>query len=105
MQIIPLQPVPSQLVTVQLSGQVCQIKVYQKFYGLFCDVSVNNTLIIGGVLCLNLNRIKRSDYLAFIGDLFFNDTQGTADPHYTGLGSRFNFMYLDASDLLYVEGP
>jgi hypothetical protein len=99
MQTIPLQPVPNQTLMVQLAGQTCQINVYQKFYGLFCDLYVANTLIIAGVLCENLNRIVRSLYLGFVGDLGFYDTQGTSDPDYAGLGSRFLLIYLEASDL------
>ena len=104
MQIIPLQPTPSQVVTVSLANQACQIAVYQLSTGLFVDLSVNNALIIGGVLCENLNRIVRSLYLGFIGDLCFIDNQGDADPVYTGLGSRFSLAYLEASDLPAGQG-
>lgn len=96
---IPLQSVPSQSVNVQLGGQNCQINIYQKSTGMFCDVYVSNALIIGGVICQNLNRIVRDLYLGFIGDLAFLDTQGSSDPYYTGLGTRFLFVYLELSDL------
>jgi hypothetical protein len=99
MQIIPLQAVPSQAVTVNLGGQNCQVNVYQKSTGLFCDLYVNNVLIIGGVICQNLNRIVRSAYLGFTGDLFFADQHGTDDPEYTGIGSRFLLYYLEAGDV------
>lgn len=101
MLLIPLQAVPAQTVTVRLNDQVCQLNVYQKFFGLFCDISVNNTLIIGGVICLDRNRIKRSVYLDFDGDLAFIDTQGTQNPDYTGLGpdGRYRFVYLNDEDL------
>ena len=96
---IPLQAVPSQSVNVQLGGQNCQINIYQKSTGMFCDVYVSNALIIGGVICQNLNRIVRDLYLGFIGDLAFLDTQGSSDPYYTGLGARFLFIYLELADL------
>jgi hypothetical protein len=99
MQIIPLNPVPSQTFAVQLDGQNCQINIYQKFYGIFCDLYVNGNMVIAGALCLNLTRIVRSLYLGFIGDLAFLDTQGSTDPYYTGLGVRYQFIYLEASDL------
>lgn len=99
MEIIPLDPVPSQTLTVSLSNQTCQIKVYQKLYGLFLDLSVNNVLIIGGVLCENLNRIVRSLYLGFQGDLLFIDNQGSSDPTFDGLGARYSLAYLSPSDL------
>ena len=102
MEIIPLKPVPSQVLTVTLGGQACQIEVYQKQTGLYVNLYVNNALIIGGVICQNLNRIVRSLYLGFIGDLAFIDNQGSDDPYYTGLGVRFSLAYLSADDLAAV---
>lgn len=104
MQIVPLQATASQTIACQLNGQDCQLNVYQKFYGLFMDVYVSGTLIIGGVLCENLNRIVRSLYLGFSGDFAFIDTQGTLDPYYTSLGSRYQLLYLLPSDLPNGEG-
>lgn len=99
MRIIPLQATASQDLTVQLADQVCQITIRQKALGLFLDLAVNNTAIISGVICQNLNKIVRSVYLGFTGDLCFIDLQGTDDPVYTGLGSRFVLSYLETSDL------
>jgi hypothetical protein len=100
MQVIPLQPIPSQTFTVTLNNQLCQINVYQKRYGLFLDLFVGGVLILGGVICENLNRIVRNSYLGFSGDLTFFDNQGTSDPIYTGLGTRYSLLYLAPSDLL-----
>ena len=96
---IPLQAVPSQAVTVQLGDQNCQINIYQRFYGLFVDLYVDNALVIAGVRALNLNRIVRSAYLGFSGDLAFVDTQGSDDPSYSGIGSRFVLGYWTAGEL------
>lgn len=103
MLIIPLQPVPSQIVSVSLSDQACQIAVAQKSTGLFLDLYVNNALVIGGVICENRNVIVRSAYLGFIGDLAFFDMQpppaDPADPFASGLGTRFILGYLFPSEL------
>jgi len=99
MQIIPTQAVPSQVLTALLGNQACEIKIYQRSLGLFCDLLVNGALIIGGVICENRNRIVRSVYLGFSGDLMFIDTQGNADPIYTGLGTQFVLAYLAADEL------
>lgn len=99
MLIVPLNANPNQTLTVGLNNQACQLDVYQKTGGLFMDVYVNNALIIAGVLCENLNRIVRSLYLGFSGDFVFYDTQGTNDPDYAGLGSRFVLVYLAPADL------
>jgi hypothetical protein len=102
MQIVPLQAVPNQTVTVPLNGQVTQLNVYSKGADLYMDVLVNNVLIIGGVICENLNRIVRSLYLGFQGDFVFIDNQGNTDPAYTGLGgadARYSLAYLSPADL------
>src|SRR6185312_13883234 len=95
MLIVPLQPVPSQSVSVVLGNQNCRIDVGQKSTGLFIDLYVNDVLIIGGVICENLNRIVRNKYFGFVGDLVFIDNEGTNDPDYTGLGSRYSLAYLE----------
>jgi hypothetical protein len=94
MIVVPIQAVPAQVVTIQLSGQNCDLNIYQKFYSLTMDVLVNNNLIIGGVTCWNLNRIVRSKYLGFVGDFAFFDTQGGGDdPTWDGLGTQFQLLY------------
>lgn len=109
-QIIPISPVPYQILTVLLappgasSQQRTTLNIYDKGdpYGMFMDVYLNNTLVIGGVQCLNANRIIRSTYLGYDGDFAFFDTQPTlaggdpifSDPAYTGLGTRFVLAYL-----------
>ncbi|PVX61231.1 hypothetical protein [Paraburkholderia unamae] len=107
MQIIPIQDVYSQSLTVQIGGQNTQINLYQKLdSNLYCDVYVNNSPIITGVICRNMNLIVRDAYLGFIGDLMFVDQQGTftppstgIDPSSPGLGTRFLFCYLTTTDL------
>lgn len=108
MLIVPLQAVPNQTLTISLGDQLCQINVYQKGPNLYLDLLVNNATIIIGTICENLNRLVRSLYLGFSGDLAFIDNQGSDDPLYTGLGptadARFNLAYIEASELLPNEG-
>ena len=100
MQIIPIADIYSQTLNVTLANQSCTINLYQTTNcGLFCDLYVNNALVIGGVICQNLNRIVRDTYLGFVGDLTFLDNQGQNDPSSPGLGTRFSLCYLSASDL------
>lgn len=99
MLVVPTNPNPNQTFQVQLANQACTLEIYQLDYGLFVNLFVAGTLIIGGVLAENLNRIVRSLYLGFVGDFVFVDTQGTDDPVYTGLGSRFLLIYLEQADL------
>lgn len=99
MLVVPLQATPNQTVTVALNDQNCQINVYTTAGGLFVDLYVDDALIIGGVIAENLNTIVRDTYLGFVGDLVFMDTQGTDDPVYTGLGSRWVLVYLLPSEI------
>ena len=98
MQIVPLKAVPNQTVTVGLGGQVCQINVRQRRTGLFFDIFVSNGLVLAGVLCQDRNPLVRSAYLGFIGDIAWIDTQGTDNPGYEGIGSRWFLVYLTGAD-------
>lgn len=92
-QTIPLSPVASQTFTIQLNTQNCLINVYQKSTGLYFDLTFNNTQIVSSMLCLNLVGLVREEYLGFNGQLFFFDTQGTNDPTYSELGTRYILVY------------
>jgi len=98
-QVIPLSAVPNQTITALLGNQNCRINVQQKFFGLYLDLAVGNTTIVLGVICQNDNLLVRYQYLGFVGDLLFIDTQGTNDPTFDGLGSRYQLVYLEAADL------
>lgn len=98
-QVVPLQPVPSQTLQIVLGNQSCILNVYQSDAGLFMDVLVNNAPVKEGVLCQNLNRIIRYLYFGFVGDFEFVDTTGAGeDPDYSGLGSRFQLLYLTPAE-------
>lgn len=92
---IPLAATPSQTITTNIGGQRVRLNVYQKRLGLFVDVYADDVLIIGGVIARNMVRIVRQKYLGFVGDLWFYDTQGAADPNYSGLADRFVLLYSD----------
>lgn len=100
MQVIPVQAFPRQQLQVQLSGQNCSLTIAQNAYGLFMDVYVDGVLLIGGVICLNRNRIVRMAYAGFIGDLAFIDLEGVEDPVYIGLGSRWLLGYFSPAELI-----
>lgn len=100
MNIVPTKSIPSQFFSVVLGNQNCVIAVYQKAPGMFLDLTVGGAPVVQGVLCHDRVRLVREHYLGFIGDLTFIDTQGVLDPVYTGLGARFQLVYLTPADLL-----
>lgn len=98
MQAVPLQPVPSQSVKVVLGGQNCQILVYQKPQGVFVDVAVNGVDVAVATIARDAVPLVCREYAGFAGNLLFIDSQGSADPSYDGLGSRFDLVYLTAEE-------
>jgi hypothetical protein len=103
MQVIPVNPVPDQSLTTTLGGQTVALHIYQtNNYGLYIDVTLAGVIILAGVICQQANRIIRSAYLGFVGDLVWYDNENVAnplDPYYTGLGSRWTLNYLTPADL------
>jgi hypothetical protein len=97
MQVIPLNTASAQILSIQLARQSCRLKVYQKTFGLYVDLYVNDVLIIAGQSAHNLVRLVRDAYLGFTGDLVFYDTAGASDPSHDGLSGRFVLLYLPAT--------
>jgi len=99
MQEISLQPVPSQTLQVVLNGQQCAISVYVKTQCMFFDLALSGSPVAYAVQCKNLVTLVPTAYLGFVGWLLFLDTQGSEDPQYMGLGTRWILLYLDAQDV------
>jgi hypothetical protein len=94
MQYVPIQSTPSQTIKAVLGGQNCQIALYAKTQGLFVDINADGVEIVSGVIARDAVPLLARGYTGFIGNLLFVDTQGASDPQYSGLGSRFNLIYL-----------
>jgi len=98
MQQIPLQAIPNQIVKAPFGSQNTQIALYQKSEGLFCDIYSDGSEIVTGILSLDGVPIVCREYAGFSGQLLFADTQGSSDPDYTGLGSRYQLIYLTETE-------
>lgn len=94
MQVIPLLPKASQSLGVNLAGQSCRIDITQKSVGLLLDLWVDDKRIVASQICRDRCRLIRLEYLGFVGDLAFIDTQGASDPESSGLGARWKLVYL-----------
>lgn len=100
MKLVPLAAVPSQQFAITLGGQNCTISVYQKTTGVYFDMALDGEPITSTVRCLNEARLcEDRQYLGFVGDFIFYDTQGASDPDFTGLGDRFVLVYLESADV------
>lgn len=99
MLLVPLQPIASQAFQITLAGQACNIAVYVKTdpsgnQYTYLDLQLNNVSIRSCQLCQNRTRLVRFAYLGFVGDLVFVDMQGQEDPQWSGLGQRWQLVYL-----------
>jgi hypothetical protein len=100
MLIVPVQAVPNQNFQVSLAQQSLSIAIAQSDYGLNMSVSLDGTALATNVRGEDLNPIVRAPYTGFVGEFVFFDTSGAGDdPVFTGLGDRFQLIYLEASDL------
>jgi hypothetical protein len=102
MQSIALQPVPSQQLQVVLGGQNCQIAVYLKGENLFVDLNSNGADISIAVIARDVIPLVPTTYLGFVGNLIFTDTQGSSDPTFDGLGSRYQLVYLTEAEYVLI---
>lgn len=118
MLIIPVTAVPAQSLSIQLAGQSCGINLYslqtpgdilatplpttevQGYPALYMDLTVNGTSIINCRIVRNtVPMLLDAKYYGVIGDFVVVDMFEDTDPVYTGLGTQYQLVYLEASDL------
>jgi hypothetical protein len=99
MQIIPLQALPSQSLTIVLDGQSVIITIYQKSTGMYMDCVLNTSIIFTTFRVLTGVNVIQQTYYGFSGGLVMIDNQGDEDPDYTGLGSRWQLVYLSETEV------
>ncbi|MBV1834637.1 phage baseplate plug family protein [Novacetimonas pomaceti] len=95
MQQIPLVATAAQSLNVVLSQQLVRLDLRQRATGLFMDVWCNGTRVLCGVACLDRNPVVRDACFGVPGDLMFVDQQGTSDPSWDGLGTRYLLLWDD----------
>ena len=92
---IPLQPVPIQTLAVTLARQPVQISVRQNGDSVYFNLINNGEYVVRTRICRDRQRLLLDvAYRGFVGDFIFADTQGTDDPQFEGLGSRYILVYL-----------
>jgi hypothetical protein len=94
-QVIPAQPLAVQSFACALDGQSAQITLTATAFGLFADVGYNGVAVIAGRLCRDRTDLNPAKYNGLPKGLFFVDQQGTSDPDYTLLGTRYLLLYGD----------
>lgn len=101
--LIPTRALAKQTLNTIVNNQSTTLNIYALGQAadapIFMDILLNNTLVIGGIICRNMTVIVRDLYLGYSGDFAWADTQGTDDPQYGGLGSRWQLWYWYPSEL------
>lgn len=96
---VPLQAVANQTLAVTLARQNAQITLRQFDGNLYFSLTANGVSIVRTRVCRDRSRILLdARYQPFVGDFAFVDTQGTDDPTFEGLDSRFRLYYLSATE-------
>jgi len=97
---VPTSAVPSQTFSIVLANQDCQIALRQNGANMYFDLAVSGTAVVTARIVRNKQRLLLdAQYHGFVGDFIFNDTQGDAQPFYTGLNTRYVLYYMEAADL------
>ena len=110
MQTIPLRATANQTLQVVLDGQDCSLRIYTRTLSdggdtLFCDLDIAQRPVFYGAICLDGLPLPLYPWLGMSGRLVFVDMQGTAAPHWSGLGSRWQLVYLSPAEAeAYAEG-
>lgn len=93
-QTITLQQTPSQQLDVSLNEQACTLNIRQLSGDIYVDLYVDSKPVVLGALARDRVGLTRHAYLPFKGEVLFVDTHGSEDPQYTGIGGRWQLLYL-----------
>lgn len=90
---IPTTANPNRTIKVILNEQECTITLRQKGERLYLDLTVGDTAVCRGAVCLNLVPIVQVAQNTFSGNLVFVDIEGDSAPTYDGLNTRYFLVY------------
>jgi hypothetical protein len=89
---IPLQPTPSQTLSITLDGQLAKITL--RTLGSLLYFSLDG--VVATRVCRDRQRLLvDAGYRGFRGDFAFVDQRGASDPVFTGLGDRYQLVYFN----------
>ncbi len=91
---IPARPIPAYSFQTILNGQACSLRLVWRNDTLYCDLMVDNAYIWQGRIVHDRTPIKNFRVTPFVGNFVFVDYEGTNDPQYSGLGSRYRMFYI-----------
>lgn len=96
---IPLIAVSNQQLNCSLGGQNCTLNLYQRDDYLYLDLAIQSEWIRRGAICIPYTPLITGS-TSFKGQIYCMDSISPVDaqqiPHYSKLGTRFNFFYVTA---------
>lgn len=92
-EVIPLDAVPFQRLSVVLDGQNCVLTCRQLGDALYLSLECDQVPIFENELVNRMMEMPAHSTPDFLGRLMMVDTQGREQPNYAGLGSRFFLLF------------
>lgn len=94
-QNIPVTAAANQSLSAVLDNQACLLGLRTLNGSLYISVSIAGAPVISTRICRDRQRILvNAQYRGMRGELIFIDTQGSSDPAFSGLGTRFLLLYV-----------
>lgn len=90
---IPLAPIPHQIVSAVINGQVIQIEVRQAGSSVYTSSSIDGVQITQNLRAVNRGELFPWSTREAQTQIFWRDTQGDADPRFDGLGTRWLLVF------------
>ena len=96
---IPVSAIPNQTLETVINNNKLTISLNTRFNSkLYATIFKNGKAIIRNRLCLNATPLVSVEYLGMDGNLFFIDKNGSDDPHYKELGSRYLLVFSEVNN-------
>lgn len=90
---IPLQVTANQELLIILERQNCSIRLIQRNKKMYLSLWIDENEVWSGFICHDRLPLAQSRTYDFYGNLVFVDLEGSSDPVYTGLGTRWKLFY------------
>lgn len=91
---IPLSKIPNQIVAVDLEEKHCVFEFITRGDKMYANkITIDDEVKARGIACLNRNNLFNFFSSGLSGELYFFDMNGSQEPKYYGLNSRWLLLY------------
>lgn len=101
---IPLSAYPDQKLQIDLGGQMCTLRVYERSGFMYLDLTLGRTLLASGLLCQPTTPVLAPPPSGFSGNFCVIDTLAASEssqesPEFSGWGTRYKLYWLSPDDI------